>query len=77
MAQACLDDAAARAALPAGRSYTAIKNSRGLSCQDMRFNTRTPSVEVSQEPEPVLVDAVPVELHRATALPLTRTHNLA
>jgi urease subunit alpha len=77
VAQACLDDAAARAALPAGRIYTAIENSRGLSCQDMRFNTRTPSVEVSQEPELVLVDAVPVELHRATRLPLTRTHHLA
>ena len=77
VARACLEDAAARAALPAGHTYTAIRNSRGLSSEDMRFNTRTPSVEVSPEPEPVRVDGVPVELHRATSLPLTRTHHLA
>jgi urease subunit alpha len=77
VAQACLDDPAAKAALPTGRNYTGIQNSRGLSSADMRFNTRTPSVEVSQSPEPVRVDGVPVELHRATTLPLTRTHHLA
>jgi urease subunit alpha len=77
VAQACLDDTAARAALPAGRAYTAITNSRGLTCQDMRFNTHTPSVQLSQQPQPVLVDGVPVELQHATTLPLTRTHHLA
>jgi urease subunit alpha len=77
VAQACLDDPAAKAALPTGRNYTGIQNSRGLSSEDMRFNTRTPSVEVSQSPEPVRVDGVPVGLHRATTLPLTRTHHLA
>jgi urease subunit alpha len=77
VAQACLDDSTARAALPSGRSYTAIRNSRRLSSDDMRFNSATPSVEVSQSPEPVRVDGVAVEVHRATELPLTRTHHLA
>ncbi len=77
VARACLDDPAARAALPGGRTYTAIRGSRGLTSADMRFNTGTPSVQVSQSPEPVLVDGVPVEIHRATQLPLTRAHHLA
>jgi urease subunit alpha len=77
VAQACLDDTAARTALPAGHTYAPIRDSRGLSSDDMLFNSHTPSVQVSQTPDPVRVDGVPVEMHRATSLPLTRTHHLA
>jgi hypothetical protein len=34
-------------------------------------------VEVSPSSEPVRVDGVAVQVHRATELPLTRTHHLA
>ncbi len=77
VAQACLDDAAAKATLPTGHRYCAISHSRGLSNLDMRFNTATPTVEVSQSPEPVRIDGKPVPIHRATQLPLTRAHHLA
>ena len=77
VSQECLDDSAARDALPRGHRYTAVQDSRGLSCADMRFNTLTPTVQVSPEPEPVLIDGDPVPLHHATQLPLTRAHHLA
>jgi len=77
VSQACLDDAQARAALPAGHRYTAIADSRGLTCDAMRFNTATPTVEVQPEPVPVRVDGVEIAMHHARTLPLTRLHHLA
>ena len=77
VSQDCLDDAAAAAQLPAGHYYTAIANSRGLTCADMLHNTATPTVEVPAEPVPVRIDGTAVELHHARQLPLTRLHHLA
>ncbi len=77
VAQACLDDAEARAALPAGHRYSPIGGSRGLGHRDMLFNTASPDVEVGQDPEPARVDGRPIEVHHATRLPLTRAHHLA
>ena len=77
VSQQCLDDRAAAARLPTGHRYTAISNSRGLTCAAMLHNTATPTVEVSPEPVPVRVDGVEVPLHRADRLPLTQTHHLA
>lgn len=77
VAQACLDDSKARAALPAGHRYTACTGSRGLSHQDMLLNTATPSVQIAQSPEPALVNGEPVDTHYARSLPLTRNHHLA
>jgi len=76
VSQHCLDDTAAAARLPAGHQYTAIGNSRELTCADMLRNTATPTVEVSPEPVPARVDGVEVPLHRADRLPLTRVHHL-
>jgi urease subunit alpha len=76
VSQACLDDAQARAALPAGHRYTAIADSRGLTCDAMRFNTATPTVEVQPEPVPVRVDGVEIAMHHARTLPLTQLHHL-
>jgi urease subunit alpha len=76
VAGACLDDPAARAALPAGRTYSPIAGSRGLGCADMLHNTATPQVEVAPEPQPVRVDGREIPLHRASTLPLTRMHHL-
>ncbi len=73
----CLDDAGARDALPSGHRYAAVTGSRRLSSRDMLLNTATPRVEVSGRPEPVRVDGRPVDVHRATWLPLTRAHHLA
>jgi urease subunit alpha len=77
VAQACLDDTTARAALPTGPRYLGLRNSRGLSSADMARNDATPAVQVPTEPGPVLVDGSPVNIHRATNLPLTRLHHLA
>jgi len=76
VSQACLDDSAARAALPDGHRYLPIAHSRGLTSADMLANTETPEVEIPGEPAPVRVDGREVELHRADALPLTRLHHL-
>jgi urease subunit alpha len=76
VAGACLDDAEARAALPAGRTYSPIAGSRGLGCADMLHNTATPQVQVAPEPVPVRVDGREVPLHRAATLPLTQLHHL-
>ncbi|WP_435201969.1 urease subunit alpha [Janibacter sp. GS2] len=73
----CLDDSAARSALPTGHSYLPIAGSRGLACEDMLRNTATPHVEVPPEPVPVRIDGLEVPVHRAHALPLTRLHHLA
>jgi urease subunit alpha len=63
-------------ALPAGRTYSPIADSRGLTCADMLHNTATPTVEVAPEPIPVRVDGREVPLHRSATLPLTRLHHL-
>ncbi|HET6876660.1 MAG TPA: urease subunit alpha [Jatrophihabitans sp.] len=76
VAQACLDDAAARAALPAGPHYRGLRHSRGLTSSDMVRNAATPRVQVPTDPGPVLVDGRPVETHHAPTLPLTRLHHL-
>jgi urease subunit alpha len=65
-----------RASLPAGRVYSTIADSRGLTCADMLHNTATPRVEVAPEPIPVRVDGREVPLHRSPTLPLTRLHHL-
>lgn len=76
VSQACLDDASARAALPAGRRYSGISGSRDLTCADMLHNTATPQVEVAPEPVPVRADGREIALHRSPTLPLTRLHHL-
>jgi urease subunit alpha len=76
VSQQALDDPAARAELPAGRTYSPIARSRGLTCADMLHNTATPQVEVAPEPVPVRVDGREIALHRSTTLPLTRLHHL-
>lgn len=63
-------------ALPAGRTYSPIVGSRGLTCADMLHNTATPHVEVAPEPIPVRVDGREIALHRSATLPLTRLHHL-
>ncbi|WP_141925231.1 urease subunit alpha [Haloactinospora alba] len=73
----CLEDSAARAALPDGVNYTVVRGSRGLSRADMVGNTATPEVRVPTGPDPVRVDGRPVDVHRAAELPLTRAQNLA
>jgi urease subunit alpha len=77
VARACLEDDSIRRSLPSGHRYAAISHTRGLSSLDMLLNTATPKVEVSLQPEPVRIDGSPVEIHRATHLPLTRAHQLA
>lgn len=73
---ACLQDKASRE-LPAGRRYSAIADSRGLTCDAMLRNTATPPVEVPPEPRPVSVDGHEVPVHHARNLPLTAAHHLA
>ena len=63
-------------ALPPGRMYSPIADSRGLTCADMLHNTATPQVEVAPEPVPVCVDGRAIPLHRSSSLPLTRLHHL-
>ena len=70
-------DAADRARLPRGPNYAPVRDSRGLTRADMVRNTATPRVDVPREPGPVHVDGVPVDVHRAGNLPLTRLHHLA
>ncbi|MGY1640532.1 urease subunit alpha [Geodermatophilus sp. SYSU D00703] len=77
VSEQCLADSSARAALPRGVRYAAIRASRGLTSADMVANAATPVVAVPTEPGPVLVDGRPVPVHRATDLPLTRLHHLA
>jgi urease subunit alpha len=76
LAQVFVSGHAARDALPPGRNYATIADSRQLSCADMVRNTATPRVEVAPEPVPVRVDGRAVPLHRCAALPLTRLHHL-
>lgn len=77
VAETALQDAAARAALPAGRRYTAIGQARGLTCADMVRNTATPHIDAVGEPDPAVVDGTPIAIHHAERLPLTRLHHLA
>ncbi|HEY0578505.1 MAG TPA: urease subunit alpha [Pseudonocardia sp.] len=76
LAHVFVSEHAATAELPAGRRYSPISASRGLTCDDMLHNTATPLVEVAPEPIPVRVDGREIALHRSTALPLTRLHHL-
>jgi len=76
VAGAVLDDAALRAALPAGVGYLPVANARGLTRADMIRNSRVSHVSVPVEPGPVVVDGAPVAVHEATSLPLTRLHHL-
>ncbi len=73
----CLETPSARAALPSGRTYSAVSGSRGLTCADMRRNDGTPHVEVPGEPTPVRIDGAAVPLTYAESLPLGRLHHLA
>ncbi|GAA4680304.1 urease subunit alpha [Pseudonocardia yuanmonensis] len=76
LAHVFVSEHADRASLPAGRVYSTIADSRGLTCGDMLHNTATPRVEVEPEPIPVRVDGREVPLHRSPTLPLTRLHHL-
>lgn len=62
--------------LPAGRTYSPISGSRGLTCADMLHNTATPTVEVEPGPVPVRADGREIALHHSPVLPLTRLHHL-
>jgi urease subunit alpha len=76
VAGAVLEDAALRDALPAGVSYLPVENARGLTRADMARNAYVPLVAVPVDPGPVTVDGVPVPVHEAASLPLTRLHHL-
>jgi urease subunit alpha len=76
VAEPLLSDAALRAALPTGISYLPIAGARGLTRADMARNSLVPRVSVPVSPGPVTVDGVPVPVHEAGALPLTRLHHL-
>ena len=77
VAQAALDSADARDALPRGLRYAGVRDARGLTRADMRRNTATPDVRVTGEPEPVYVDGTQVAVDPATELPLARLHHFA
>ena len=76
VAEPVLSDAALRAALPAGVSYLPIAGARGLTRADMARNSVVPRVSVPVSEGPVSVDGVPVPVHEAASLPLTRLHHL-
>jgi urease subunit alpha len=76
VAESVLDDAALRAALPAGVRYLPVTRARGLTRADMVRNTYLPRVSVPAGDAPVFVDGVPVPVHEADSLPLTRLFQL-
>ena len=76
VAEPVLSDPALRAALPAGIGYLPIAGARGLTRADMARNSLVPRVSVPVSPGPVTVDGVPVPVHEANSLPLTRLHHL-
>jgi urease subunit alpha len=76
VAGSVLDDAALRAALPAGVRYLPVTRARGLTRADMARNTYLPQVSVPPGDAPVSVDGVPVPVHEADSLPLTRLFQL-
>ncbi|GAB2819555.1 urease subunit alpha [Streptomyces daliensis] len=77
VAAEALADPAARAALPDGLRYAAVRGARGLSRTDMAHNTATPRVEVPRDPGPVLVDGVPTATDAVREVPLAQLHHLA
>jgi urease subunit alpha len=76
VAASVLGDPRLRGALPAGVNYLPITGARGLTRADMVRNGYVPRVSVPVEPGPVTVDGVPVPVHEADSLPLTRLHFL-
>jgi urease subunit alpha len=76
VAASVLDDAALRAALPAGARYLPVHGARGLTRADMCRNTHVPRVSVPPGDAAVTVDGSPVPVHEAGALPLTRLYQL-
>jgi urease subunit alpha len=76
VAASVAEDAALRAALPSGVRYLPVTHARGLTRADMARNTRVPRVAVPPGDAPVIVDGVPVPVHEAASLPLTRLHHL-
>jgi urease subunit alpha len=76
VAASVLADSRLRRALPAGVNYLPITGARGLTRADMVRNGYVPRVSVPVEPGPVTVDGVPVPVHEADSLPLTRLHFL-
>jgi urease subunit alpha len=75
-ASSVLADAGLRGALPAGVRYLPVHGARGLTRADMVRNSVVPDVVVPAEEGPVTVDGVPVPIHEADSLPLTRLHYL-
>lgn len=73
----CLDDAAARANLPAGIGYLPTRAARGLTRDDMLHNSHLPDVRVPNGGGPVSVDGALIPVHQADVLPLTRLQFLA
>ena len=53
-----------------------VTRARGLSRADMHRNTYQPRVSVPPGDAPVSVDGVPVPVHEADSLPLTRLYQL-
>lgn len=76
VAASVLGDPRLRGALPAGVNYLPVTGARGLTRADMVRNGYVPRVSVPVEPGPVTVDGVPVPVHEADSLPLTRLHFL-
>jgi urease subunit alpha len=76
VADAVLSDASLRDALPGGIRYLPISGARGLTRADMARNAVVPRVSVPVSEGPVSVDGVPVPVHEASSLPLTRLHHL-
>jgi urease subunit alpha len=76
VAASVLGDSRLRGALPAGVNYLPVTGARGLTRADMVRNGYVPRVSVPVEPGPVTVDGVPVPVHEADSLPLTRLHFL-
>src|SRR3984957_11971027 len=76
VAEPALSDASLRGALPGGVRYLPITGARGLTRADMVRNSVVPRVSVPVVEGPVSVDDVPVPVHEATSLPLTRLHHL-
>jgi urease subunit alpha len=76
VAESVLSDASLRGALPDGISYLPVAGARGLTRADMVRNSVVPRVSVPVTEGPVSVDGVPVPVHEAASLPLTRLHHL-
>jgi urease subunit alpha len=55
-------------------SYLPVSGARGLTRADMARNSAVPVVSVPPGDAPVTADGVPVPVHEARELPLTRLH---